>query len=69
MENSMDPVLKTQDARLVGLSEAARYLGVTVRSVQNLVLRGVIQPVRIPGLRRTLFDRMDLEQLVKAGRP
>lgn len=68
MEDCIDSRHKTPEARLVGLTEAARRLGVTPRSVQNLVMRGVILPVRLPGLRRTLLDLRDIEQLVETGK-
>jgi len=69
-ENKEDPMdaVRTHETRLVGLAEAGRFLGVTVRSVQNLILRGTLHPCDYPGLRRTLLDREDLERLVKAGR-
>ena len=56
------------DVRLFSLSEGARFLGLTVRTIQNLIARGTLHPVRIQGLRRTLLDRSDLERLVEAGR-
>lgn len=52
------------ESRLLGLEETATYLGVTPRSVHRLVKRGLLTPVRIPGFRRTLFDRQDLLALV-----
>lgn len=56
------------EARLLSLGESARFLAVTVRTVQNLIARGVLRPVRIAGLRRTLLDRKDLDRLVESGR-
>jgi DNA-binding transcriptional MerR regulator len=52
------------EARLLGLEETATFLGVTPRSVHRLVKRGLLTPVRLPGFRRTLFDREDLRALV-----
>jgi len=64
----MEIPMKSAEVRLLGLAEAGRFLGVTARTVQNLIRRGVIQPVRLPGLRRTLLDKGDLESLVASGR-
>ena len=61
------PNTPSRDKRLVSLSEAAHYLAVTPRTVQNLVTKGVLHPVRIPGLRRTLIERDELDELVKCG--
>ncbi len=55
------------EARLFNLSESARFLGLTPRTIQNLIARGVLRPVRIAGLRRTLLDRKDLEHLVESA--
>lgn len=56
------------EPRLLRLGEAASFLGVTPRSICRLVARGVLRPVRLPGLRRTLFDRQDLERMVALGK-
>jgi excisionase family DNA binding protein len=55
-------------SRLLGLEEAAAYLGVTPRTVYRLVGEGLLTPVRLPGIRRTLFDRENLEDLVELAR-
>jgi excisionase family DNA binding protein len=55
-------------SRLLGLQEAATYLGITPRSVYRLVEQGFLIPVRLPGLRRTLFDRRNLEDFVELAR-
>ena len=57
-----------QEARLFSREETARYLGTTPRSVDRLVGKGVLMPVRIPGLQRTLFDRADLERIIESGK-
>jgi excisionase family DNA binding protein len=56
------------DPRLLGREQAATYLGVTTRSIHRLVARGLLSPVRIHGVRRTLFDRSDLDELVAAAK-
>jgi excisionase family DNA binding protein len=55
-------------ARLLGLEEAATYLGVTPRTIYRLVEQGLLTPVRLPGVRRTLFDKRNLEDLVESAR-
>jgi len=54
--------------RLLGVTDTAVFLGVTPRSVLRLIERGMLIPVRLPGCRRTLFDRHDLEQLVQSAK-
>jgi excisionase family DNA binding protein len=54
--------------RLLGFDAAANYLNVTEQSIRRLMARGVLQPVRIPTLRRVLFDRQDLDSLINAGK-
>ncbi len=52
----------------MGLSEAAAYLGITDRSLYRFIAQGDLIPVRLPGLRRTLLDKADLEALVATAR-
>jgi excisionase family DNA binding protein len=54
--------------RLLGLDAAASYLNINLQTVRRLMERGVLQPVRIPTLRRVLFDRQDLDTLIEAGK-
>lgn len=56
------------ERRLLSTSQTARYLGVTERTLYNLVARGGIRPVKLPGIVRTLFAREDVEALVEAGK-
>ena len=58
-------------SRLLGTREAGTYLGISHRSVDNLILRGQLTPIRLPGLARVLLDVRDLDalvELVKADR-
>lgn len=64
----MQVQLTAPEPRLLGLVEAGHFLGVTRRSLEHLIARGVLRPVRLAGLRRTLLDRQDLERLVKASK-
>jgi excisionase family DNA binding protein len=54
--------------RLLGLEEAATYLGITSCSIYRLVEQGLLTPVRLPGDRRTLFNQRNLEDLVELAR-
>ncbi len=49
--------------RGLSVKEASAYLGVSARGVWRLVGKGLIHPVRLPGIRRVLFDRQDIELL------
>jgi excisionase family DNA binding protein len=55
-------------SRLLGREQTAMYLGVTTRSLDRLVAKGVLMPVKIVGVRRTLFDRHDLDALVESAK-
>ncbi|MCI0343666.1 MAG: helix-turn-helix domain-containing protein [Planctomycetales bacterium] len=50
----------------VPLSEAARYLGVTVRTVQNYVARGVIAPFYLPGSGRPRIPMSEINRVRRA---
>jgi excisionase family DNA binding protein len=52
----------------MGRPQAARYLRVTMRTLDRLVARGMLSPLRLPGIRRTLFEQADLDALVDAAR-
>jgi hypothetical protein len=62
------PVKEQPDSRLLGRDAAAEYLDLTTRSLNRLVGKGVLRPIKIPGLRRTMFDRADLDALIDAGK-
>jgi excisionase family DNA binding protein len=55
--------------RLLDVEGAARYLSLADDTIRDLVARGVLRRVRLPGpgesdLRRVLFDVRDLDDLV-----
>jgi hypothetical protein len=57
--------------RLLDLAEAAAYLGVSPWTVRDLEAAGTINRVRVPlpagrELRKLLFDKFDLDQLIEA---
>jgi excisionase family DNA binding protein len=58
--------VEAAEPRLLGLERAADYLDITQRSLYRLMERGIINPVRLPGVRRTLFDKHDLDALVES---
>jgi excisionase family DNA binding protein len=61
-------VVETTEARLLGFDAAASYLDINLMTLRRMVSRGVLQPVRLPMLRRVLFDRQDLDRLIEAGK-
>ena len=60
-------IAETRGTRLLGREQAATYLGMTTRSLHRLVARG-LNPIRISGVRRTLFDQHDLDALVESAK-
>jgi excisionase family DNA binding protein len=58
--------------RLLGVAEAARYLGVKRSTVYELHACGELRRVRLSlehqDVRRLLFDRLDLDALVERGK-
>lgn len=50
--------------RLLSLEAAALYLHVSTWTVRALESRGEIHRAPLPGVRRLLFDREDLDRLV-----
>ncbi len=54
--------------RLVGLEEAAQVLGISPWSCRDLVWRGELPRVRLPGVRRWLVALADLEALIARSR-
>ena len=58
---AIEPALLTR-------AEAAKFLALSPRSLDELSRRGDLHPIRIPGLRRVAFSVEDLRQLVRAWR-
>lgn len=58
----------TIEPRLVNNENAAKYLSISPRLLHDLVRRGDIVPVRVPGIRRLAFDVRDLSALVDSWR-
>ncbi len=64
----MAELVEITEGRLLGFEEVASYLHVNGATIRRLIERGVLQPVRIPTLRRVLFDRQDLDHLIETGK-
>jgi excisionase family DNA binding protein len=59
--------------RLLDVEAAARYLGISSWTVRAMVDAGTLRPVRLPldggrELRRLLFDQLDLDRVIEAGK-
>ena len=54
--------------RLMSFDASAKYCGLTGQSLRRLMSRGILRPVRIPTLRRVLFDRHGLDELIETGK-
>jgi excisionase family DNA binding protein len=54
--------------RLLSFNSSAEYCGVTQQTIRRLMARGVLTPVRLPEVRRILFDRQDLDRLIESGK-
>jgi excisionase family DNA binding protein len=72
-ENAAVPLVRTTSGpvdapRLLDVEGAAGYLGVSAWTVRDLVERGSLSRVALPGVRRLLFDRCDLDRLVDTSR-
>ena len=67
----LQPVVRAlvpSPARLVDVAGAARYLGVSRRSVFRMLDAGALRAVRLPAVRALRFDLRDLERLVDSGK-
>lgn len=55
---------RAQSPRLLTLSRAADYLGLTVWAMRERIWAGQIPVVRFPGGRKMFVDRTDLENFI-----
>ena len=58
----------TVPPRGLSIAQGAHYLGVSRREVYRFMEQGVLCPVRLPGRRRVLLDRRDLDALLDASK-
>jgi hypothetical protein len=54
--------------RLLSFTSSAEYCGVTMQTIRRLMDRGALTPVRLPEVRRILFDKQDLDRLIERGK-
>jgi excisionase family DNA binding protein len=54
--------------RLLNFQDAAAYMGVRSQTIRRLIERGALTPVKLPLVRRVLFDRRDLDNIIEAGK-
>lgn len=54
--------------RLIGLEEAAELLAISPWTVRELTWRGALPVVRLPRVRRLLFDLADVHALIEASK-
>jgi len=50
------------------IAAAARYSGIPARRLWAYIEAGRLQEIRLPGCRRVLLDRVDLDALLEAGK-
>lgn len=55
----------TERGRLLGVREAAEYLGISIWTMRARIWAGDIAFVRFPGCRKQLLDVRDLEKLIQ----
>jgi excisionase family DNA binding protein len=58
----------TNGPRLVDVATAAERLGVSPWTICELIERGALPRVELPGVRRVLVDVQDIERLVTVGK-
>jgi excisionase family DNA binding protein len=66
--NSVPRLAPPLARRLVGIEDAAQYLGVSADTVLGMLARGALHRVALPGVRRLLLDVRELDAVVDAGR-
>ena len=66
----LQPVVRAvvPSTRLVNVAGAARFLGVSRRSVFRMLEAGALKAVRLPAVRALRFDLRDLERLVEGAK-
>jgi predicted site-specific integrase-resolvase len=61
------PIIQTSPPRGMKTRDAAKYLGVSVNTLQKLIRLGYVPPpVRLPGLDRNIHDRFALDAVISA---
>jgi excisionase family DNA binding protein len=52
-------------ARCLDVAKTAEFLGVNRRTVWRLVEHKTLRPIRLPGMRKVLFDLLELERVIE----
>jgi predicted site-specific integrase-resolvase len=61
------PIIQTSPPRGMKTRDAAKYLGVSVNTLQKLIRLGYVPPpVRLPGLDRNIHDRFALDAVMSS---
>jgi excisionase family DNA binding protein len=55
----------TKESRFLSIQEVAAEMGVNHRMVRELIIRGELRAARVPGHRRIIVDRRDLERTIE----
>ena len=51
--------------RLLGVREAAEYLGISIWTMRDRIWAGDVPFIRFPGCRKQMLDVRDLEKLIQ----
>jgi excisionase family DNA binding protein len=54
--------------RLLGARDGGAYLGVSAWTLRQLIAKGYLRPVTLPGNKRLLVDRADLDALIEKAK-
>jgi excisionase family DNA binding protein len=54
--------------KLLNVNEVAEILRIHPLTCRRMVKRGILKSIKIPGLDRILFDRADIEELIKISK-
>ena len=55
----------TERGRLLGVQEAADYLGISIWTMRGRIWAGDVPFIRFPGCRKQMLDVHDLEKLIQ----
>lgn len=55
----------TERGRLLGVQEAADYLGISIWTMRARIWAGDVPFIRFPGCRKQMLDVCDLEKLIQ----
>jgi len=59
---------KVQPVRCMDVAALGAYMGVKRRTIWRLVASGTLKPIRLPGLRKVLFDVADVDRILNAAK-